>query len=117
MINSFAPKKKVTQFATISTHLFWHIINELKPVWTDLLYRLVQFLVVTCVTLSAFDILEKAQRLGGISQSTHIIISVAIPVIFPYLNPSFRDNEEKQRGNIEEALDRYVQKQGDKIHI
>ena len=112
---SVCPERKVTRFATISTHLFWHIIDEVKPVWTDLLYRLVQFLAVIFVTLSAYDILEEVQLLGGISQSTHAIISVAIPIIFPYLNPSFRDNEEKQRGNIEDALDRYVKKQGNKI--
>ena len=112
---SVCPERKVTKFATISEHLFWHITDELKPVHIDAIHRIGQLLVVTFITLAAFDVLEKVQLLGQISQSTHTIISVAIAIIFPYLNPSLVGNEDKQRHDIEDVLEGYVSDQGNKI--
>ena len=109
------PERKLTKYATISTKLFWHIVRELKPIKFDLVFRIAQFLGMAFIALAAFDVLEKVENLGGISQSTSTIISVAITVVFPILNPSLKGDEDKLLRDIEDELNKYVEKEGDKI--
>ena len=109
------PERKLTKYATISTKLFWHIVHEVKPIKIDLIFHIAQLLGMAFIALAVFDVLEKVENLGGISQSTSTIISVAITVVFPILNPSLKGDEDKQRRDIEDALNRHVKKQGDKI--